>query len=217
VQALPGDVHIGSKNGFDRGILSEANVIFHRLEPRVPGALAIVFLERKTLTADNGDLPGPFGGDLNATMRTLSPQIRDWLYPGYQAPAVALNTNLRSVVFQTQRAIQSCWTPYFRSNFSESVVPALENCFESLLPRESFSVDDNLAMGLTLRGLQGRDTRLTYIFRSPDGRVFSYQDDRRLQQDSAVYWYHPVDVAGEWQVDIYLNLEHVYSDSVTVR
>lgn len=217
MQYLPGTIHVASKNGFDRGLLAEVNVIFHQLEPRVPGSLAIVFLEHDDLTDSNGDLPGPFGGDLNDTMRTLSPQIRDWLYPGYQEPPVGLNVNLRAVTFQSQQTLQSCWTPYFRSRFSEDEVPSLENCFKSLLPRESFAVDENLAMGLTLRGLRGYDTRLTYIFTAPDGRLFSYQDDRRLQNDSAVYWYHPLDMPGEWQVDIYLNLQHVYSGSITAR
>jgi len=217
VQALPGTVLVGSKNGFDRGLLAEANVIFASAESRVPSGLVIVFTQYESLSGRNGQLPGPFGGDLNDYLSELSPLIQAWLYPNYTPPPVELSLNLSSVVVQTQDNILQCWNPYFVSGFDEARVNALESCLSSFPSVDNIAVDDNLAMGLVLRGLNAADTRLVFVYTAPDGRQFSYQADREFQDQSGIYWFHPIDSAGEWQVDIYLNLQHVYSTRILAR
>ena len=61
------------------------------------------------------------------------------------------------------------------------------------------------------------DTRFVFIYNAPDGRQFSYQMDRSNTNSSAIYWFHPLDMAGQWTVDIYMNLRHVYSETILAQ
>ena len=216
-QALPGTVYIGSKNGFDRGLLAEANVLFPSLTDRVPTGIVIVFAQYETLTGSNGGIPGPSGGALNDMMLDLSLRIRDILYPNLTDAPVQRGFNISSVTFQQQFAIESCWWPYRNSEFDEAQVPILENCFQSLAPRITYPVGENLAMGLVLRNLNAQDTRFVFVFTAPDGRRFSYQEDRSNLNNAAIYWFHPIDMAGQWQVDIYQNLQPVYRETIVAQ
>jgi hypothetical protein len=216
-QALPGTVYVGSKNGFDRGLLAEANVLFSSLDERVPSGMVLMFAQYDTLTTSNANLAGPFGGELNALFRTLSPQISERLYPNYRLPPAQGDLTLSTVIFNTTDQIQRCWRDYFRSGFAQSSVPALETCFRSIGSRLSFGNDQNLGMGLTLRGLGNRDTRFVFVFTAPDGRIFSYQTDRRSVNDSAIYWFHPIDMVGSWQVNIFMNLRRVHTETIVVQ
>lgn len=217
VQYLPGTVYVASKNGFDRGLLAEANLLFNSVTNRIPTGMVIVFAQYESLTENNENLPGPFGGRLNDEFRLLSPLITDLLYPEYQEQPVQASLNLSSVVLNQQSPIEVCWFPFFQSDFDPALVPILETCFRNLTPRITYPSDENLAMGIVLYGLNAADTRLVYRFTAPDGRRFSYQDDRRNVNQAAVYWFHPLDMAGQWQLDIYINLQHVYSDTIIAQ
>ena len=217
VQNLPGTTYIGSKNGFDRGLLAEANILFNDLQRRVPSGVVLVFAQYDDLTEGNSDLPGPFGGGLNDVFRTLSPQISETLYPSFRQPQVNNSLNISRIILNDQSTVQSCWNEYFRSGFAESAVGTLNNCFRNVSSRITFPVDENMALGVTLTGLNQSDNRFTFIFTAPDRRVFSYQTDRRNVDQAAIYWFHPIDMVGVWQVDIYQNLRHVYTQDVVVQ
>jgi hypothetical protein len=216
-QAIPGTVYIGSKNGFDMGLLAEANVLFDSVTNRIPTGLVLVFAQYDRITQDNNNLPNDPNDPLARIMARLSPQIRTVLYPDYVEPAVQPSFNLSSITFNQQFAIEPCWWAYRNANFDESQAFILENCWQSLAPRITYPVGENLAMGLVLRNLNTQDTRLTFVYTAPDGRRFSYQEDRSSLNTAAIYWFHPLDMAGQWQVDIYINLQHVSSNTIIAQ
>jgi beta-lactamase class A len=217
VQGLDGTVIVGGKNGFDRGIVAEASLLFNDVNTRIPSGMVIVFTQQTILNGGNAQFPTYFRGPLNDYLRELSVTIRDMLYPRQMPPALEVSLNLSSLVVQPQALVQACWTPYFAASFAEAQVDALEACFNQSPPVLSISSGDNAALGLVLRGLGGRLARLVFVFTAPDGQVFSYQTDRQHQDKTAVYWYHPVTQAGDWQVDVYLNLKRVASQTFRVR
>jgi hypothetical protein len=215
-QSLQGTILVGSKNGFDRGLLAEVNVLFNELGSRIPSGIVLLFSQYESLIGDNGALPTIERSRLNDYFFQLSPQIREILYPNFQVPPVERSFSLTTYLNE-QSAIQVCWNPFFNSDFDSALVPIVSNCFGSLTPRISYPADENLAMGLILNNLNYEDTRFVFIYTSPDARQFSYQMDRSNVNNSAIYWFHPLDMAGQWTVDIYMNLRHVYSESILAQ
>jgi hypothetical protein len=126
-QALQGTVLVGSKNGFDRGLLAEVNLLFNDLTSRVPSGMVLLFSQYESLIGDNGALPTIERSRLQDFFLSLSPKIRDTLYPNYQVPPVEPSFAL-DVYFNEQSAIQVCWNPYFNSDFDSTLVPILSNC-----------------------------------------------------------------------------------------
>ncbi len=218
-QSLPGEIYIGSKNGFDRGLLAEVSVLFNNLENRVPSGMVLMFGQYESLSGgeNNSQLPNSFGDALNDIFYDLSPQIRDVMFPNYSQPQVQNSFVLSTVVLNDQASILPCWNPFFISEFDPTLVPAMENCFSNIRPRVTYPAGDNLALGLILRNLNFADTRLSFLFTAPDNRQFSYQLDRRNVPQSGIYRFHPIDMAGQWQVDIYVNLIHAYSESILAQ
>jgi len=218
-QAMPGEIYIGSKNGFDRGLLAEVNILFDDVVERVPSGMVLVLGQYESLSGgrNNSQLPNRFGDALNDAFFALSPQIRDVMYPNYRQPAAQRNAFLSSIVFNDQGSIQPCWSPFFNANFDSTLVPAMENCFNGIRPRVTYPVDQNVAFGMILRNLNFGDTRMTFLYTAPDNRQFSYQIDRQNVTMSGIYWFHPLDMAGQWQIDIYINLQHVHSESILAQ
>lgn len=217
VQDIPGTVYIGGKNGFDRGLLAEVSVLYASLLQRIPSGIVIVFGHYTELTPENSRLPNSIDDHLNQLFLQLSPQIRQLLYPNYIDPAVQRSPQLTNVIFQQQRQIESCWGSYFQSGFAEAQVPFLANCLASLPPRISYPVGDNLAMGLVLQQLGQLDTRFVFVYTAPTGRRYSYQEDRSNLNQAAIYWFQPLDLPGQWTVDIYMNLRRIYSETILVQ
>jgi beta-lactamase class A len=217
VQGLDGTVIVGGKNGFDRGIVAEASLVFDDVNTRIPSGMVIVFTQQTILNGSNAQFPTYFRGPLNDYLRDLSVTIARILYPQHVPPALETDLNLSSLVVQPQPVVQACWTPYFAASFAETQVDALEACFNQSPPLLGISSGENAALGLVLRGLRGRLARLVFVFTAPDGQVYSYQTDRQHQDKTAVYWYHPVTQVGEWQVDVYLNLKRIANRTFRVR
>jgi hypothetical protein len=176
----------------------------------------LLFSQYESLIGDNGALPTIERSRLNDYFFQLSPQVREILYPNYQVPPVERSFSL-TAYFNEQSAIQVCWNPFFNSDFDSTLVPIVSSCFSSLTPRISYPADENLAMGLILNNLNYEDTRFVFIYTAPDSRQFSYQMDRRSVNNSAIYWFHPLDMAGQWKIDIYMNLRHVYSETILAQ
>jgi hypothetical protein len=215
-QSFQGSILVGGKNGFDRGLLAEVNILFDDLDSRIPSGIVLLFSQYESLIGDNGALPTIERSRLNDYFFQLSPQVREILYPNYQVPPVERSFSL-TAYFNEQSAIQVCWNPFFNSDFDSTLVPIVSSCFSSLTPRISYPADENLAMGLILNNLNYEDTRFVFIYTAPDSRQFSYQMDRRSVNNSAIYWFHPLDMAGQWKIDIYMNLRHVYSETILAQ
>lgn len=214
VQALPGTVLVASKNGFDRGLRAEINLIFDSTDNRIPSGLVITFAQYDELTPITDDLPVAVSDDLNRALADISPRINELLYPDYQEPPLRPNGALSTVTFQPQSNLNDCWSPYFGGEPDEQQVTSLERCFNSYVQPQTFSSEENLAMGLILRQLDNSDTRLVYIFTAPDGRQFSYQDVKRFRNNAGVYWIHPLDMPGFWTINIYMNQLHIYETTI---
>jgi beta-lactamase class A len=209
-QAFPGSVYIGAKNGFDSGLVAEANFTLSQVERynRAISGIAIVFTFHP-----NG---GANRTTLNQYLWDLSPQIADVLYPDYQEPTLATNWTINTVRFSTPDAIDNCWYAYRDSNFNPAFVSDFELCLGRIPQGVSFRNGQEMALGLVLRGLNYQDTRLTFIYTAPDGTRRSYQTRVPMQNDVGVNWFHPVDMRGTWTLDIYVNLELGYSGSFEV-
>ncbi|MFW5749045.1 MAG: hypothetical protein ACOCYT_05475, partial [Chloroflexota bacterium] len=106
---------------------------------------------------------------------------------------------------------------YRQSGFDAAFVGDFESCLSQTPEPLSFASGEPVALGLVLHELNYEDTRLTFIFTAPDGTPRSYQARARLTDDAGINWFHPVDERGEWTIDIYLNLQHVHSETVLVR
>lgn len=217
VQGLDGTLLIGGKNGFDRGIVAETSVLFNDMNTLVPSGMVIVFTQQKALDSGNIQSPSPVRGPLNAYMRDLSEQVATMLYPNQTLPLLTNSFQFSSIILQEQSVIETCWQPYFSSSFDETRIDSLEACFRSWQPRRSFNSEDNATFGLVLRGLNGIDARMVFVYTAPDGSHYSYQTDRQYQDKTAVYWYHPVQQKGEWQLDIYLNRQRVARETFFVQ
>lgn len=207
VQALDGTVLVAGKNGFDMGVVAEVNMIFDAAQ--LPTGMVIVFTQQGALTSRGVQPPSPTRGPLNAYIRNLSASIAQILYPAAPLAPLVNSLNLSSVTLQTQSAMESCWQNYRLSDLSETLVDSVENCFRSYTPQQRFQRGDNVSFGMVLRGLNGADTRLVFVYTAPNGERYSYQTDRNYQDKTAIYWYHPIDQAGEWQLDIYLNFQRI--------
>lgn len=216
-QAFPGTVYIGAKNGFDIGVVAEVNAIFASLDNRIPQAIAIIFTQQDDLTASNVQLPNRRNGFLNQYLTNLSPRIVAWLYPDLQEqqPIIIPTPQLAVVRFGPNTAIAPCWAPYFASNFAESQVEALAACWRG---QNSIGVPmgDELAMGLALNNLNSVDTRLTFIYTAPNGQRYSYQREVFSRDKIGIYWLHTPEQRGYWQIDIYLNLQRIYTETVYI-
>lgn len=213
-QAFPGTVLVGAKNGFDRGLVAEINAVFSADNLRIPMGLVVIFTQQSSMDTASLELPRDFRGRLNRYLRDLSPEIFNILYPDFVEPEVTAGLNISTVLFQRRNSIAPCWQLYFDANFSEDLVDTLERCWSNVGMRYGYGHNEDLGLGLILRGLDGADTRLVFIYTAPDGTRYSYQTDRRYQDKAGVYWFHPLDMVGEWRIDIYLNGAHVYQEFI---
>lgn len=218
-QALPGTIYTGSKNGFDVGLTAEVNFLLESLDEyyRYPDALVIVFTQQTDVL--NGDVqrPGDEDGILNSYLRDISPQITQILYPDYVAPEAQPDERISVARFQTDDSVNSCWLSYRFSDYDEEFVDDYEQCLLNTPERNNYRTGDNLTLGMVLNDVQREDLRVNFIYTRPDGSIRSYQTESFFQDSVGFNWFHPVDMVGTWQVDVYVNLKHVISKTVFVN
>jgi hypothetical protein len=208
-QAQPGTVYVGAKNGFDMGLRAELNLIFPSLWTLSPGAIALVFAQQDTLSPEDFDEFGRARTEgLTETLSELSPQITAMLYPNLQAPSVRPDNMMTSIVFHDGIEINLCAQ-------ADRSLDQIENCWESLDEPE-LRVGQQLGMGLILRRMENRTQRFTFIYTAPNREQYSYQYTIAERDDTHLFWFHPLDLEGEWTIDLYQNLQHVHSETVTV-
>lgn len=213
-QALPGSVLVAGKNGFDGGVLAEVNVIFHDANASMPGAIALIFANQSNLEVADVQFNSIRRSVLNDTFQRLSPRINALLYPSDSTPPVNLGTRLTTALFQRQSNIEPCWGPYRFNNFDPARLSTLESCWQQVGTRSNYTVGENLGAGLVFREMREGRNWITLVYTAPGGRRYSYQTDRHFQTSAGIYWFHPLEQAGEWTVDVYLNLERVYTQRV---
>lgn len=215
VQALPGSVYVGAKNGFDTGLRAEMNVLFPSLWTLSPGGLVLVFAYQPEGNAVDADEFGRIMSEgLTETLSELSPEITDVLYPAATTIGITASANLSLASFGNAAEIENCAQPQPPSS---ATLAQIDGCWKGLANDIPYSVDDALGMGLILRYLDGRTHRFTFVYTAPDRTIYSYQWTVAERDDTHIYWVHPLNVAGEWQVDVYQNLARVYSGKIAVE
>lgn len=215
VQAAPGTVFAGAKNGSDYGLWAEANILYTSLETRIPQAIVIMFLQQTDF--DTPDLQRPWNpgdGVLNQYLRSLSPQIMAKVFPEPDLPPPADPLPTPFVIFHSRAFIENCWEWYVIGNFE--ALDRLDACWRNLEPVDQIGLDEQLGFGLVFYDLDRPDTRFTFIYSAPGGQRYSYQQSVLDQEDAPAYWYRHLDETGEWQIDIFRNLHLVHSQTIKV-
>lgn len=214
-QAFPGTLLIGAKNGFDTGLTAEVNVVFDEVGGFLPNAMFLIFTQQPDLTAFDVQRPGDYFGVLNTYLRDLSPQLVEMLL-GTEEPAIPPVTptaNVSLVRYQSESLINPCWSPYRLSGYAASSVATLQSCLTNIYSYDVVPVDEQLGIAVVLRNLSGAENRIVLAFTGPDGTPYSYQTEADFDTQAGVYWLQPINMAGEWTLDIYYNLERVYTDT----
>ncbi len=218
--AFPGTVYVGAKNGFDTGLRAEVSFTLNTLDDfnRTPKSLVILFARQTDwLNAPEVQTPGSTDGPLNELLRGLSPQIVQTLYgaaPESLVPPLSEDPRLGVLRLQSEDAINGCWTDYRLSDYDEDLVGNYAACLESLPERGGYRVGDRVSIGLVMTDLQREDLRLGFVFTAPDGTRISYQTERFFQDQTGLNWFHPLDAAGPWTLDVYVDLRRVASRRV---
>jgi len=219
-QAVPGQVTVGAKNGFDTGLRAEVNVMFNRLpgQQRNPTAFSIVFIRQQNLDVPNMQ-PATNRDDaiLNSYLLDIAPTLGRTLYADTYKPGVTNDNRLSTIVVNPTYIIDTCWATYADRGYLLEARGALEVCLLNQGQRP-FQTGDGLGLAFTLYNLDELDARLTYVFTEPNGEAHSYQDYRLSRESDAVYWFHPIGrgQGGTWTVDVYLDQRLVYTTQVDV-
>jgi len=213
-QDLPGTVFVGAKNGWDFGLKAEVSVAFRSLVTNNPEGFVIVFAHQTDLSAPDVGLPNDEDDLLNRYMASISPQVEFILYPVEEPPGeLSLSSNVVTVTLAREGAIEDC-----RENTPGATRDAylnnLESCWRSLTNLAQINTGERLGLGIVLRDLANQDARFTMTFTAPDGQQYAYQYSTDYASADNVYWYHRLDRPGTWQIDIYQNLNRVYTDSI---
>jgi hypothetical protein len=212
-QDLPGTVYVGAKNGFDLGLKAEVSVSFRSLTSNDPETLIIVFVHQQDLMANDVSLPRRETDLLNRYLASISPQINTILYPDESVPPLSISSNIVSVTFAAENTIETCRE---ESNGStrDAYLRALSDCWRDIESVSRLPVGERLGLGIIMRELSNREAHVTMVFHAPDGRQFAYQYNTRFVDADNVYWYHRLDIPGTWRIEIYQDLELVYTESI---
>ena len=215
VQAVPGTIFVGAKNGSDYGVWAEVNVLYASLETRLPQAMIIIFLKQTDFEASDLQRPWNPDGVLHNYLRSLSPQITAKIYSDPMPPVPNDPLPEPFVVFNTRVLIENCWEWYVVSDYE--ALDRLDACWRNLQQIDSVTVDEQVGFGLIFYDLEATDTRFTFIYTAPSGEQFSYQQSVLSQEDAPAYWHRRLDEAGMWRTDIYRDLHLVHSRTITVE
>ena len=213
-QAFPGDMVIGAKNGFDWGVMAEVSLIYERDDINTPAALLLIFTQQDNLSAFDAQRPSLRDGTLNDFLRESSDEFFNILFPDYVAASPGTDGALSLAFTQSEENLSVCWGPYRQSDRSPTAVPFLQSCWAQLGTQGRFSVGDNLGLGLVMQQLGGQDVRLALVYTAPNGQRYSYEVFERSQQALGVFWLHPLDQRGIWQLEVFHNQVLVYRSSI---
>ncbi|MCB9461375.1 MAG: serine hydrolase [Anaerolineaceae bacterium] len=214
-QAFPGTLLIGAKNGFDTGVTAEVNVVFDDVRGFLPSAMFIIFTQQEDLSVPYVQRPGAYFGVLNTYLRNLSPHLVELLFGEDVSviPPVTPSPNVRMVRYQSEELLNPCWRPYRLSGYDAAAVPALQSCLNGVFSWDVAPLDESLGVMTVFGNLTGAENRIVLVFTAPNGTPYSYQTEADFVRQAAVYWLHPINQAGQWTLDIYLNLQRIHSET----
>lgn len=209
VQSITGNVIIGGKNGFDRGVVAEISVLFDVPQTRIPSGFVFLFTQQDDLTAPNVQPATYNSGVLNDLLDTFAPMVQKVLFGEGVPMGVVPSFNVSSVVLHRNSTILSCWQSYRDNGFLERDVAPLSRCFRAITAQERFQLNEDATVGITLIGLKNGEAWTVLLFTDPNGRIYSYQVRSRFVDETGIFWYHPLGVRGEWQLSVYVNQQLV--------
>lgn len=214
-QYMPGNVYVGSKNGFDIGYRAEVNLTVSALENRLPETFSVIVVRHRDIRDES--VPYQFRNvPTSDLLLAIAPKLSRLLYPEANfdaAPYVNQVESVRLVAFNTENEMYACWQNYLGTDY----LNVLQPCWGNLERINRINRSDWLGVGLILRYLNGRDARITLIYTLPDGRKRSYQMQRFLEDATAVAWFEELGLPGTWRVDVFFNLVPVFSHAVRVE
>ena len=214
-QAFPGTLLMGAKNGFDTGLTAEVNVVFDEVGGFLPSAMFIIFTQQEDLSVSYVQQPGDYFGVLNTYLRNLSPELVGRLLGDDVTviPPVTPSPSVRMVRYQSEDVLNPCWRPYRLSGYDAAQVNTLQSCLNGVFSWDVAPLDEPLGVMTVLGNLTGAENRIVLVFTAPNGTPYSYQTEADFARQAAVYWLHPINMAGQWTLDIYLNLERIHSET----
>ncbi len=214
-QYMPGNVIVGSKNGFDVGYRAEVNITISSLENRLPETISVLVVRHRDIR--DSSVPYRFRNvPTTDLLLAIAPKLSALLYPESNfdaAPFVNRVENVRLVTFNTEREMLGCWQDYLGTDY----LNVLQPCWNNLEQISRMNRSDWLGVGLVLRYLNGQDARITLIYTLPDGSKRSYQMQRFFEDATAVAWFEEVAIPGLWRVDVFFNLVPVFTRTVRVE
>jgi len=215
-QYLPGTVYVGSKNGFDLGYRAEVNITVRDLDSLIPETLSIIIVRHRDIT--NRDLvPGRFVNvPVTDTLLAVAPVIAERLYPSESVltpPTLVNDFRVRRVVLNTNRLLYPCYQNFLATDYLD----VLQQCWSRIPSADRFAGDDLVGVGAVYRELNGGDMRMTVIYIAPDGVPHAYQMARFVQNTTAMAWFEEVSQPGTWRVDVFFNMQPIFSQSFFVE
>ncbi len=214
-QYMPGNIYVGSKNGFDIGYRAEVNITISSLESRLPETVSVIVVRHRDIMAPG--VPYRFRNvPTTDLLLAIAPKLAQTLYPDSNfdaAPYVQRIENVRLVAFNTERNMYGCWESFLGTDY----LNVLQPCWSRLERINRINRNELLGVGIVLRYLNGMDARITLIYTLPDGTKRSYQVQRFLEDSTAVAWFEDVSIPGTWRVDVFFNLVPVFSQTLRVE
>lgn len=214
-QYLPGRVYVGSKNGFDVGYRAEVSITLDDFEDYVPETLTVIVVKHRNIdssSVSNRLSQGPTVDFLQLAGKTIA-QV---LYPnddGTQIPLVKADPRVSRVVANTRDKLIGCWNT-FTSNDNTA---QLYQCWQGVSFVAAIDSGDWMGVGVVLHNLEQQDARVTIIYTDPNNIPHAYQLHRFWTDSTAVSWFEQVEARGSWRLDVYFNLQPVFSQIFIVR
>jgi len=214
-QDMPGTLYVGSKNGYDVGYRAEVNVMIRNFETYNPESMNIVIVKHRNVSSRG--VSSRFT-DVATTdfLLTVSPIITGMLYPAHNPsffPAVVQDVRVRDVVLNENLTLFPCYENFLNYDYLDG----LQRCWANINSIDRTDGSDLLGVGMILRDLYQEDVRITMIWYPPEGHPRAYQMQRFNRSTTAMAWFEDVNVTGLWRVDVFYNLQPIFSQNFFVN
>jgi hypothetical protein len=210
-QYLPGDVYVGSKNGFDTGYRAEVNITVRDLNQVLPEALDIVFVRHRDVTIE-GLRPFVFRNvPTTDLLLAIGPKVAELLYPqaSTSPPTPIQDGRIRRIVFNKDSQLYPCYENFLVYDYADG----LNDCWVRIPQADRYTGDELVGFGVIFRNLNFQDVRLTLVYSLPDGSRRSYQMQAFFKDSTALAWFEDVSNEGLWRLDAYYNLQPIFSQA----
>jgi beta-lactamase class A len=213
-QYMPADVYVGSKNGFDLGYRAEVNITTRDLQTALPETLSIIIVRHRDI--DIPDLQ-PFrfrNVPTTDLLLTLAPHLANMLYPNasFAVPPVTVRDDrVRRVVLNTDPVLYPCFENYLQYDYLDG----LQRCWATIPSVDRTTGNVLFGVGIVLRNLP-EAAHMTLVYVLPDGTVRTYQMHRFGRVNTAEAWFEDVSIPGLWRIDVYFDLQPIYTQSLFV-